>query len=186
MSISSGLRERYRHLYRRLKAEVVDALEEARPPQTVKKEIIRIVSNFPHPEVASVRDILEVCRECVSGKLEYLYRRFGEEAKAILNEIRVAEGQYGRPPVPSERYEVRDAVNMLAWTNRTLYDMTFALDGIKKATDIILKGQCPFCHGDLVMAIFNDELRLRCKSRTNTNCRKVDWYVGKVSPTSPP
>lgn len=186
MNTSIGILERYRHLYRRLKAEVVDALEEVRLPQQVRDEIIRFVSQLPHPEVVSVKDIHEVCTECVSGKLEHLHRLFGSEAKAILNEIRLMEEQYGRPPVPSERNEVSAAINMLTWTNRTLYNMAFALGAIKKATDIIIKGQCPFCHGDLVTVIFDDELRLRCKGRTTSDCRKVDWHIGKVYPRSPP
>jgi hypothetical protein len=179
---SINLTEKYRHLYNRIKAQVIEALEEARAPDATRREIIEIVSNLPHPKVASILDIMEVCRRCVSGKLEYLYKYFGDEARKILSDIE----QYGHPPVPSERYELKDVVSMLTWTNRTLYDMSFLLHRIKGATDIIIKGQCPYCLEDLVTVIVGNELRLRCKGQTKPDCRKVDWYISDVSPRTPP
>jgi hypothetical protein len=179
---SYGIRERYRRLYQKIKSKIMDALDEARVPDPVREEIIEITSNLPHPRVASVEDIEEACKACVSGKLEYLYRYFGKDASDILNEIRDVIEKCERPPIPSERHEINDAINMLTWTNKRIFEMTFALQRIEGATDIILKSQCPYCHEDMVAVLVEDELRLRCKGQTKPECRDVDWYICNVVP----
>jgi hypothetical protein len=52
--------------------------------------------------------------------------------------------------------------------------------------DIIMKGQCPFCHEDLVTYVRNSELRLRCKKQTKSDCQKYAWVIGTATQVSPP
>ena len=60
------------------------------------------------------------------------------------------------------------------------------LDTPQWLIDIIIKAQCPYCMGDLVQVIVGNELRLRCKGQTNSECRNVDWHIGNVSKCKPP
>jgi hypothetical protein len=51
--------------------------------------------------------------------------------------------------------------------------------------DIIMKGQCPFCHEDLVTYVKNNELRLRCAKQKKKDCKRTAWIIGTAKSTTP-
>lgn len=179
--IMDDIRRRYADLYRRLKAEAVSAIERIEAPDNVKQELVKRVSSLPHPAVASLLDIREVCSECVSDKLEWLYKYFGNEAKGILGDISelsdIEELEISAPPRP-ERWNIEDVGEMLAWTNEIQLYQLRLLAATRRAADITLKGRCPTCGSDLMIVIAKDkELRLRCR---NPSCKK-EWLIQDVS-----
>ena len=190
--MSLGIRKKYELLYKRLKSEGINYLERPQIPDDAKEEIARIIRDLPHPRVASIWDIADVCRECTSGKLEYLYGFFGKDASQLRQEIENVypeerkDGVLLPPSVPAEETSIQDLARMIGWSNEILLGSYSMLRKIGRATDIILKGQCPYCMGDLVEVIVSSELRLRCKSQTKPACRSVDWLLGNVSKRSPP
>jgi len=192
MLADSKIRKKYEYLYRRLKSKGINFLERSRIPDDVKQDIIRVIRNLPHPKVASVLDIEDVCRECSAGKLEGLFELVGRNARLLLQEIQDAYPSERReevqmpPVVPAEGVAIQDVARMFEWSNETLLRSYLMLKQISRATDIILKAQCPYCMGDLVEVIVGNELRLRCKSQTKSQCRSVDWLLGNVSKRPPP
>ena len=60
----------------------------------------------------------------------------------------------------------------------TTANMIYA--AVETATDIILKGICPYCGGDIVLVIENNELRLRCRQQGSDKCRNWEWVIGYV------
>ncbi len=176
------IKQRYADLYHRLKAEAVAAIEKIDATSNVKQELIERVSKLPHPTVASLIDIHGVCSECVSGKLEWLYKYFGNEAKSILSDLselsELLELAISAPPRP-ERLGMEEVGEMLAWTNEAQMYQLELLKALWRVTDITLKGRCPNCGGDLIAVIVKDkELHLRCR---NSNCKK-EWFIQDVSP----
>jgi len=190
MLADSAIREKYAILYRRIKSEGVDHLERSTISDGVKREILGIIKDLPHPKAASIFDIEDVCRECSAGKLEYLFQLFGPYARQLLREIQESypgeRGEGGPLPPDSRDGDLQDIARMMRWSNETLFRSYLELTHVRKATDIILKAQCPYCMGDLVEVIVGNELRLRCKSQTKSQCRTIDWHIGKVSACSPP
>lgn len=193
MHIISEIRRKYGVLYRRLKSEGVDYLERSEVQDEVKQDILAVIKNLPHPKVASLFDIRDVCNECSAGKLEYLFKLFGRYARVMLRQIQEVhpdeqrEGVSLPPVVLAEETDIQDVARMVQWSNDTLLRSYSMLKEISRATDIILKAQCPYCMGDLVEVIVNQkELRLRCKSQTKSHCRNVDWLVGFARKRSPP
>ena len=87
MTNLDNVRKAYESLYRKLKAKTVEAMDRATLPVRVKEEIAEYISNLPHPRLASVWDIRDICMTCVSGPLEHLYDLFGNDARTILSEI---------------------------------------------------------------------------------------------------
>jgi hypothetical protein len=180
----------YARLYAMLKAGAIPALDQMGVHGRTREEILEIIRWLPHPSVASALDIADVCRQCTSGKLEYLYRFFGRQAREILDELpeetRRMPEVFPQPPTPSEERGTRDAVEMLDWTNRSIYRLSLMTRQIATAVDIVMKAQCPSCSNDMVTVIVGSELRLRCRGQTKPECRKVDWLIGSVSPQTPP
>lgn len=173
------IKKKYKHLYYKLKAEAVDVIDKIEVPDNVKQELIEIISNLPHPRVATILDIEEVCRGCVSGKLESLYRYFGDEAREILDETEKERAEEIPQPSRPERYSIENVGNMLAWTNKAVYRQMFMLSRISTVIDKTLKGICPSCGYDLIMVIVDGKkLRLRCR---NPECG-LEWSIQKVSP----
>lgn len=192
MSADSEIRKKYEFLYRGLKSEGIDYLERSRIPEDVKQDIIKLIRNLPHPKVASIFDVKDVCRECSAGRLEYLFELFGRDARLLLQQIQEAYPDEQReevslpPVVQAEEADIQDVAEMVKWSNETLLRSYLMLKQISGATDIILKAQCPYCMGDLVEVIVGHELRLRCKSQTKSHCRSVDWSLGTVQKRHPP
>jgi len=81
------IKRRYKQLYTRLKATVPELIEKERIPPMAKRQILTVVSNLPHPSVASLADIREVCLTCIAGVLKCLYQHFGDEAKELYNMV---------------------------------------------------------------------------------------------------
>jgi hypothetical protein len=190
MAIRSSIREEYRKLYSFLKSKaVVNFIAQHYPHDA--GELLSLLKFIPHPKVASEWDIYEVAKMCVSGRLEYLYELIGDTAKRLLNLTRseypyVEQQEYRQPfPLPPERPEVTDIAAMLLWTNQTLARLREISLYTKHQVDIIMKGQCPFCHGDLVTYIKGQELRLRCKNRPKPECSQIAWKIGTATQTSP-
>lgn len=192
MPTDSEIRKKYEYIYRRLKSEGISFLERSRIQDDAKQHIIRVIRNLPHPKVASILDIEDVCRECSVGRLEGLFELVGRNARLLLKEVQDAHPSEQReevslPPVaPAEGVAIQDVARMVEWSNETLLRSYFLLKRIRQATDIILKAQCPYCMGDLVEVIVGNELRLRCKSQTKPQCRSVDWLLGNISKRPPP
>lgn len=177
------IREKYRNLYIRLKSKGIDALERIQVPSDVRSETIELIRNLPHPDLASLWDIEDVCRTFISGKLEYLSRFFGQEARRIADDIRNSfphqRTQEGISIPPSEEVsEIRDIARMLAWTNETLLKSYSLLYNINART---LKSQCPYCYGDLIEAVVGNELRLICKAQPKPECKKYYWVIGSAA-----
>jgi len=177
------IRRKYRELYMRIKSEGIDALDRIRVHPDVHREIIEVIRKLPHPELASLWDIEDACRLCVSGKLEGLYQSFGLEARRLADDIHTSFPQQRRPegisiPPSEEAAEIRDVARMLAWTNETLlksYSLLHAIDGKT------LKSQCPYCYGDLIEAVVGNELRLICKAQPKPECKKYYWVIGSAA-----
>lgn len=192
MPTDSEIRKKYKILYRGLKSEGIKHLERSTIRDDIKQDIMSSIRNLPHPEVASLFDIEDVCKECSAGKLEYLFELFGVYARQLHQEIQEShpgerrEGVSLPPDMKTEEGSVQDIIRMMRWSNETLLHTHHMLTRVSQAADIILKAQCPYCMGDLVEVIVGNELRLRCKSQAKPQCRKVDWYIGKVSKCSPP
>jgi len=196
MAIGSSLSEEYRELYCCLKSDDTIRFINDNLPQDAKK-ILSLIRSLPHPSVASEWDIYDVAKLCVSGHLEYLYdreclhQRVGELAKRLLNRVRldypyVELSEYrSRPTKPPKNPEIADIAYMLSWANNKLSQIYRLSYLTKSQSDITMKGQCPFCHGDLVTYVVGQELRLRCKNRTNPECTQTAWQIGIVKPTTP-
>lgn len=184
--IVEEIKKRYQKLYRDLKANVPELLEEKRVPPDIKEQILTVVSNLPHPSVASLIDIRDVCQICRAVVLEYLYRYFGEEVEKlcrmvseVLEEVRPLLG----PPHPERSYNLQSIGTMLEWTNRSIYHIHLMVGQILSRTDITLKGQCPYCGGDLVefIDLGKNELRIQCKNKPTPQCSKAIWVLHSVT-----
>jgi hypothetical protein len=192
MLTDSEIRKKYEVLYRRLKSEGIEYLERSGIRDDVKQEIISIIRNLPHPKVASMFDIEDVCRECSAGKLEYLFELFGSYARQLRQEIQESHPGERReelllpPDTKTEEGSLQDIIRMMRWSNEALFRSYHILTRVSEAADIILKAQCPYCMGDLVEVIVGNELRLRCKSQAKSQCRTVDWHIGTVAKRPPP
>jgi uncharacterized protein with PIN domain len=181
----------YETLYERLRGAGVDYLIEQIKGQNLTdyyEEALRIIARLPHPSFASVEQIFAVCKECSAGHLEFAFNteQIGEIARRILSK----DNEYKReeklkipksfPPSPGV-YDVQSIGMMLKWSNAMMRHLV-------QQTDIILKGRCPYCAGDLVEDIVpipncstnKYELRLRCRQQATPNCRNVDWYIQDV------
>lgn len=180
----------YETLYERLRGAGVEYLIEQIKRQTLTdsyEEALRIITRLSHPSFASVEQIVAVCMECSAGHLEFAFQteQIGEIARRILSKVNECKREDKRLEIPKEfppspgAYDVQSIGMMLKWSNAMMLHLV-------QQTDIILKGRCPYCGGDLVEDIvFNSstnkyELRLRCRQQATSNCQKVDWYIQDV------
>jgi len=123
--------------------------------------------------------------EEVLNKLNYLLSILSEDERYAEILRRAAEHCWFYVPVIDKelRREVRQISEMTLEIGSEIRSMLFKAKG---QIDITMKGQCPFCHGDLVTYIHNDELRLRCKNQTTPKCRTYAWVIGTAKRVSPP
>lgn len=183
--------KKYERLYNRLKSECVEWLRLSDIPPKEKVLLERVIRELPHPSVANVFDIYEVCRSCTSGILEGFYKIVGEEAHKIRDlltsvygsEFFEKEAEIRSPPELEEIEDLSDAIPFLKWTGETLFSLHRLSLKILKTADITLKGRCPYCGYDLVEVLQDTfsgiELRLRCR---NEKCkgRGFDWLIAIV------
>jgi hypothetical protein len=144
------------------------------------------VSNLPHPSVANLRDIRDVCRICKTGVLEYFYHHIGEEVDELCRMIDVLEEEavepFAVPPSPERPYDLQSIGMMLYWANRNISSIHNIVTNILGLTDITLKGQCPYCDGPLVVFVDlkTNKLRIQCKNKPRPECSKAIWTIQKV------
>lgn len=125
-------------------------------------------------EDKNVHRVLKECwrcfRPCFPEDLDHLFKCLHE----MLHGAQVKPFEE-LPPSPEE-YDFQSLGTMLKWSNMMMMKL-------KRQTDIILKGRCPECGGDLVEdVVFNSskqkyELRLRCKQQGKPNCSKIDFHI---------
>lgn len=180
----------YQTLYERLRRVGVEYLIEQIKTHTFSdyyEEALRIIARLPHPSFASVDQIVAVCKECSAGHLEFAFQtdQIGQIARQILSKVNEYKREGKRLEIPKEFppspevYDFQSIGMMLKWSNAMMLHLV-------RQTDIILKGRCPYCGGDLVEDIvFNSstnkhELRLRCRQQATSNCQNVDWYIQDV------
>jgi hypothetical protein len=181
------IKERYGKLYRRLKSTVPDLLEEERVPNGIRRQILTVVSNLPHPSVANLRDIRDVCLICKAGVLEYFYHHIREEVDELCRMIidvlkEEAVEPFAVPPSPERPYDLQSIGMMLYWANRNISSIHNIVTKILGLTDITLKGQCPYCDGPLVVFVDlnSNELRIQCKNKPQRECSKAIWIIQQV------
>jgi hypothetical protein len=96
----------------------------------------------------------------------------------------IVEGVFheGLPILIVEPRQVTERLDALHETSMKILKSVQYTQG---QVDIIMKGQCPFCHEDLVTYVKNNELRLRCVKQKKPDCKTVAWIIGTVTPTTP-
>jgi len=179
----------YQKLYEQLKGDgleyLIQRIKEGSFSDS-EKEALRIIARLPHPSFANLNQIIDVCKECSRRYLEFAFSvgQIGEIALQILKKVneykeegRSLEIPRELPPSP-DVYNFQSIGEMVRWTNTMMLH-------IARQTDIILKGRCPHCHGDLVEVIVDNELRLRCQQQSKPECRRDDWFLQNVTPKTP-
>jgi hypothetical protein len=171
--------ESYKELYTRLKKEGLDKLLEKDKFDKYSKRALTIIARLPHPNEVGLKEIIIICEECSCGSLELLFQiaGIGELAREILNKIKITEKYHIEPIKEFPQYDKQSVAEMLSWNNNMMLKMSFSLDRLSRQSDINLKGRCPFCHGDLVEVIVQNELRLRCLQQIKSDCQDTDWFI---------
>lgn len=183
--------ERYRTLYRRLKAEALDRLSEMDLDRSEARELRSRIRTLPHPDVASTWDVREVYEEITSGELERIADAVGEDADELLQQIEeltppesISEGQ-------TQSVERSDAVheqlqelgNRLAFQTSLLRDVSAAQSSMQAQLDVTLKGVCQSCGGDYRVTVDTSrtppELRIECRSGSCSN--RSGWAVDSIT-----
>ena len=125
-------------------------------------------------------------RNAAGGHLEFAFQvgQIGKIAREILSKVNEYKREGRRLEIPKEFppspevYDTQSIGMMLSWSDAMMLHLA-------RQTDIILKGRCPYCHGDLVEVIVNNELGLLCKQQTKPKYRKVDWFLQNVTLKNP-
>ena len=196
---------RYRELYERSKSlddqtrrKIIEKISQLmvrrQIPLNIGLFIMRFLINPPHPLRVSPRELRLISnfmrhpsvRDLLPGEFVNGFDRIYEASRYLVEEFpEVPELREETPElkIPSSRYiismitQTHERVHELYLLSRKVYEV---VTGVSKTVDIILKGQCPFCGGDLVEVIVNNELRLRCKRGTYDECKKWDWVIGTI------
>lgn len=176
----------YHELYKQLKEEGLEYLLQRSSFGSREKEALRVIARLPHPYFASLDQVVDVCEKCSAGCLEFAFQidHIGKIARQILRKANKYEEKGKTPEIPAEfppspqEYDIPSIGRMLKWSNEMMLHLA-------RQTDITLKGRCPYCHGDLVVVIVNNELRLRCEQQSKPQCRKIDWFLHNVTPKKP-
>jgi hypothetical protein len=179
--------ESYNELYIRLKTVGLDNLLENDKFDEYGKRALRIIAQLPHPNEIGLGEIRNICKECSRGSLELLFQiaGIGELSREILK-IAEETGEYHFEPITElPQYDPESITGMLDWNNNMMLRMSSSINRLLRQSDINLKGRCPFCHGDLVEVIVQNELRLRCKQQIKSDCRNIDWFIQDLQQRKP-
>lgn len=90
-----------------------------------------------------------------------------------------------RERLPILIVEPRQVTERLDALHKTSMKILEEVQYTRGQADIIMKGQCPFCHEDLITYVKNSELRLRCAKQKKEDCKKMAWIIGTVKSTTP-
>lgn len=171
--------ESYKELYNRLKKEGLDKLLENDKFDEHGKKAIKIIAQLPHPNELGIGEIRKICEECLRGNLESVssIASIRGLARDILKLAEKTEEYHIEPIAELPQYDPGSVIDMLNWNNNMMYMMSSSINKLTRQLDINLKGRCPFCHGDLVEVIVDDELRLRCAQQNKSDCQDTEWFI---------
>jgi len=188
-NMTKRVRQEYQELFNRLKTDALSELLRQEELNGGERQAIKEIANLPHPIEADIHQIRQVCLNCRSGFLEYVFqiKKIGDRARSLIELIdrndfddeTVSEiSEQIRHPFPEkESYDLNKIEAML-------HENTLMLKHVVSGVDLTLKSRCPECYGDLIAVIVDNrgknELRLKCRQQTNEQCRRYDWYMRDV------
>lgn len=162
----------YQELYRKLKSEVVRELDEMDVTESRKTDLLERIRFIPHPEVATVFDVRDVCEDIQAGPLEHLYPLVGQQAGELLQELE-EDGKQGRGQNLSqdETINLEQVQRTLNYQSELLRDITARSGQAARGVSRTLKSNCVSCGSDLKLFVdqtgSTNELTLSCRSCSN-------------------
>jgi len=163
------IHEEYETIYNVLKSRGVEILEDLELAEHSKDEIRKRIRRLPHPDVATLYDIREVCKELREEQLYEFHHLVREEVETILSQLE--DEQFDYDFQPSHEDELAAVKHQLNRQTKMLEVINFRSRQASQGVDRTLKSNCRQCGSDLKIYVdqsgSQDELMLSCRNCNN-------------------